>query len=166
MTKIQWTDREDTMNKRRPERKRPTDEVKIKFSTTAKLRNFGMKLEEASIWFRVSGRWLVVKEEDKEKLKKLDLSIYGKNGALNIVTFHGGDKQKQQFYENLERNQPAHEVQIKFANRVNLFEAQQVLREAGIHFRPYGVSMFVKEACEEQANQVIERENILLSEGI
>lgn len=65
-----------------------------------------------------------------------------------------------------ERERPANEVQIKFANRCNLYRAQDKLREASIYFRPYGVSVFVKEGQEKSANEVLEKNGILLTEGI
>lgn len=65
-----------------------------------------------------------------------------------------------------ERERPANEVQIKFANRTNLYRAQGKLREAGIYFRPYGVSVFVKEGQEKLTNEVLEKNGILLTEGI
>lgn len=63
-----------------------------------------------------------------------------------------------------ERERPANEVQIKFANRHNLFRAQGKLREVGIYFRPYGVSVFVKEGQAQLANEVLEKNEILLTE--
>jgi len=61
----------EKLGKRRPELKRMNTEAKIKFSTKAKLQQTGRQLEKEEIWFRVSGRHLIVRKSDEKEVKKL-----------------------------------------------------------------------------------------------
>jgi hypothetical protein len=54
------------------------------------------------------------------------------------------------------------EVQIKFFDRANLFKAQVKLREKGITFRPYGVTLFIRESQEVEAMKVIKENEIVV----
>ena len=63
--------RGEKLSKRRPELKQMNNEARIKFSTKAKLQQAGRQLEKEEIWFRISGRHLIVRKSNKEKVNEL-----------------------------------------------------------------------------------------------